>query len=309
MKTAWIASAAVAVLLAACAQPEGADETPEVDAPAEPVEEPVTPPVEEPAAGGDEVSALQMVLSHERRDGDRARDQFRNPGETLTFFEVEPDHAVVEALPGGGWYTRVLAPYVAESGQYMGINYPMDLYEELFGERLTDEARTRLAGWEESFPAQVEGFGGSVAGAFRFGELSEDAAGQADRVLYIRALHNLARSGRLEQSVSDAFTLLKPGGMVGVVQHRANADASDEYADGSNGYMREADIIAAFEAGGFELVGSSDINANPNDTADHQQGVWGLPPTNGGDSEEEDVAPLQSVGESDRMTLKFRKPE
>ena len=308
MKSLWI-TAAAAVLLSACAEPapEPAEDTMPAETEMSEAAEPASTDAAEPAMAEDG-AALAAVLADPRREADLARDAFRNPGATLEFFEVEPGHAVVEALPGGGWYTRILAPYVAEDGQYMAINYSMAVYEDLFAD-MNDETRARLEGWETTFPTLVESFGGEASGAYRFGELPEAAAGQADRVLYIRALHNMARTGRLAVAAEDAFTLLAPGGMVGVVQHRAPADETDERADGSRGYLREADVIAAFEAAGFELAGSSEINANPNDAADYDNGVWMLPPTNGGDSEGEDVPPLQSVGESDRMTLKFRKPE
>ena len=252
---------------------------------------------------------LAAVLADPRRDEDRGRDPFRNPGETLAFFGLEPDMTVVEGLPGGGWYGRIIAPYVSEAGAYHAINYPMDVFEAIFGDRLTEERAAQLAAWEETFPAQVESWGGTAVSAFRFGATPDAAANQVDMVLYIRVLHNMARVGRLDVAANDAFTLLKPGGVAGVVQHRAPADETDERADGSRAYLREADVIAAFEAAGFVLEASSDINANPADTADYEIGVWVLPPTNAGDSDDEDVPPLQSVGESDRMTLKFLKPE
>lgn len=312
MKALWITTAASALLIAACAEP--ASEGPEDAAmPAvaddQAAQSDEASPADASAADvAPEADRLAAVLADPRREADLARDVFRNPAETLAFFEVEPEHTVVEALPGGGWYTRILAPYVAEDGRYMAINYSMEIYGDLFA-NMNDETRARLEGWEESFAGRVQEFGGEAAGLMRFGSVPMEARGQADRVLYIRALHNMARTGRMETAVQDAFTLLKPGGILGVVQHRAPADESDERATGDRGYLREADVIAAFEAGGFEFVGSSEINANPNDSADYDNGVWMLPPTNGGDSEGEDVPPLQSVGESDRMTLKFRRPE
>lgn len=320
MKSLFITTTALsAFLLAACgepaedAAPTDAPETPEaaVEAPAEAPAEPAPAepaPAEEPVAEAPAMDLLDTVLADARRDGDRARDQFRNPAETLRFFEVEPNHTVVDALPGGGWYSRILAPYTEAEGRYMGVNYSMEVFDQLFGDSLTDERRASLAAWEQEFMARDD-FGGAVDGAFRFGGVPAEFEGQADRVLYIRALHNMARTGNLEVAVADAFTLLKPGGIAGVVQHRAPADETDERADGNRAYLRQADVIAAFEAGGFELVETSEINANPNDTADYDIGVWALPPSNAGDSEGEDVPPLQSVGESDRMTLKFRKPE
>lgn len=310
MKTEFLTAAAMsALLLAACAEPAaetGSTETEAADDSAAQSEQSAAP---EAADEAGEAATLADVLADPRRDEDRARDEFRNPAETLEFFEVEPSHTVVEALPGGGWYSRILLPYTEAEGQYMAINYSMPVYEQLFGERLTDDRRASLAAWDETFPETASEWGGEVEGNFRFGGVPAAFEGQADRVLYIRALHNLARTGFMDTAVSDAFDLLKPGGIVGVVQHRAPADETDERATGARAYLRQADVIAAFEAGGFELVETSEINANPNDTADYDIGVWALPPSNSGDSDEEDVPPLQSVGESDRMTLKFRKPE
>lgn len=306
MKHIWM-GVGVAALVAACSPATdttpAADEAPAPDMAAHD-SAPSTEAMEEALAP----VLLEDVLAHPRREDDRARDPYRHPAETLAFFEVEPTHAVVEALPGGGWYGRILAPYVAEAGQYMAINYPMDVYEQLFGDRLQDETfRARLEGWETSFPDQVTEWGGEAAGAFRFGGVPAEFEGAADRVLYIRALHNLARFDRLDGAAADAFALLRPGGVVGVVQHRAPADETDARADGSRGYLREADVIAAFEAAGFVLEASSDINANPADPANHEIGVWTLPPTLALGEENRDA--YIAIGETDRMTLKFRKPE
>ncbi|MGY6661692.1 MAG: class I SAM-dependent methyltransferase [Glycocaulis sp.] len=260
---------------------------------------------------GDEVAAtrdaptLEQVLADPRREADRARDPYRHPRETLEFFEVEADYTVVEALPGGGWYGRILAPWLAAEGEYYGLNYPMSVFEQLFP-NITDEQRVRLEGWEAGFPAAAAEWGGPAQGGYTFGSIPESAAGSADVVLYIRALHNMARFGLLETAVNDAWTLLKTGGVVGVVQHRAPAGETDERADGSRGYLREADVIAAFEARGFVLESASDINANPNDPADHDMGVWALPPSLGGPEETREA--MRAIGESDRMTLRFRKP-
>lgn len=250
--------------------------------------------------------SLDEVLGDPRRDADRARDVWRNPRETLEFFGVEPWHAVVEALPGGGWYGRILAPWLAAEGEYYGLNYPMSVFEQIFP-NMTDEVRTRLEGWEAGFPGQAAEWGGAAQGGYRFGAVPDSAAGSADVVLYIRALHNMARFGQMDVAVDDAWTLLRSGGVVGVVQHRAPADETDERADGSRGYMREADVIAAFEARGFVLEASSEINANPNDPADHEIGVWALPPTLRANGDEQHAANF-AIGETDRMTLRFRKP-
>ncbi len=262
---------------------------------------------DEPDRASEGDRSLQEIIDDPARADDAARDGFRNPRQTLEFFEVEPGDTVVEALPGGGWYTRILLPYLGEDGRYYAVNYPMPVFEQIFADRLTDERRAELADWENTFPGEAAAWGGDVDGAFRFGAVPAELQGEADAVLYVRALHNLARFGMLDMAAQDAFALLEPGGVAGVVQHRAPADETDERADGSRGYLREADVIAAFEAAGFELEDSSDINANPRDTADWEQGVWALPPTLGGPEDERER--MRIIGESDRMTLKFRKPE
>ncbi|WBQ13432.1 hypothetical protein L2D00_01800 [Hyphomonadaceae bacterium BL14] len=314
MKSIWMTTIAAAALLAACADPAqdnqdsaGAMEEGAQDA-ATAMEDGAETMQDAAEDAGDAMAdaagatSLDDVLADARRDGDRARDEWRNPGETLAFFDVQPNHTVVEALPGGGWYTRILLPYTETSGRYMAINYPMPVLEALFGDRMTDERRAAAAGLEQSFPVQAAAWGGEVDGMTRFGEVSDDLAGTADRVLYIRALHNMARTGNLEMAVNDAWTLLAPGGIAGVVQHRAPADEADDRANGSRGYMRQADLIAAFEARGFVFEGASEVNANPNDPADADGGVWTRMPSS--DSEE-----ARAIGETDRMTLRFRKPE
>ena len=330
MKSIWMSAAAASVFaLAACAEPV-ADETETTDAAMEAEAdagetgadeamaddgEAMEPEAEdgaemdaeaetEAAALPDDPDArLAAVLAAERRADDSARDEFRNPEATLEFFGLQPDMTVVEALPGGGWYSRVILPYLGEAGAYYAMTYPMDVLAEIFGDRFEGERREQAAAWEETFPERASEWGGEVDRAFRFGAVPAEAEGTADMVLYIRALHNMARTGRLDVAASDAFTLLAPGGVAGVVQHRAPADETDERADGSRGYLREADVIAAFEAAGFTLEESSEINANPADTADYDRGVWMLAPTLGGGEE------MAEIGESDRMTLRFRKPE
>lgn len=257
---------------------------------------------------------LQTVLAHPRRDEDRARDGARNPGDVVSFFGLTPDMTVVEVLPSGGWYTRVLAPYVAEDGRYGAVNYAMNTFEALFSNNIPDAMRERITAFPSAFPATVQemtaddnGEGGvEVLGAFFFGALPAEMENQADAMLFVRALHNLARLGDLEAAIADAAFLVKPGGVVGVVQHAAQDDAPDEYVDGSKGYLRQSAVIEAFEAGGFEFVAESDVNANPADTTDYPGGVWTLPP---GLRSGEDEERYRAIGESNRMTLLFRLPD
>lgn len=308
--TKLIAASAAVLAAAACAAMPGAEDDADTAVLSAEDAAPAMAAVEEDVvvtvATAD---AFAGVLADPRRDDDRARDGERNPAETLAFFDIQPDHTVVEALPGGGWYTRVLLPYVGETGAYYGANYSADTFKTLFGDRLTEERLASFKAWPDTFPGQIEeSLGMRPDGAFTLAGAPEELHGTVDRFVFIRALHNLNRSGDLAGALTTAHTVLKPGGMVGVVQHRAKADAPDDYADGSKGYLREADVIAAFETAGFEYVGASDVNANPADTADHEIGVWMLKPARRGDVDEAERAQLDAIGESDRMTLVFKKP-
>lgn len=240
---------------------------------------------------------LQLALADARRSGDTARDQYRNPAETLAFFQVEPGMTVVDYMPAGGYYTRVLVPYLGANGRYVGMtpnpraadadgfaNY----FTKLPGEFEAERGKWNLQGAPVSIHASQD--------------LPEALNGQVDRVLIFREMHNLLRSGTMYSELSRIRSLLKPDGMVGIVQHRAKENAPADYLTGSKGYLRQKDVVALMEAHGFELVGQSEVNANPRDTADHPDGVWNLPPTLRGGNEA-----LRSVGESDRMTLLFRK--
>lgn len=248
-------------------------------------------------------TALAYVLEHPRRDNDRARDRHRNPAETLGFFRVEPGMTVVDYMPAGGWYTRVLVPYLGESGTYIALNPAVPAEAAGFMANMRDTAIR--------FPEQATGWtggeGATVAGA-NSGAVPEELRGTVDRVLIFREIHNMMRFGWLYTSLMDVRALLKDDGLVGVVQHRARADAPSGYANGNNGYLREADVIALFQAHGFELVDKSEVNANPNDPANWEGGVWTLPPGYRGAPEgSARRTELDAIGESDRMTLLFRK--
>jgi predicted methyltransferase len=173
------------------------------------------------------------------------------------------------------------------------------------------------ASWTTDFVADAAewaGESGAGAAAFHFGSMPANLEGTADVVFFPRVLHNLARfesdGGYLTEALADAYASLKPGGILGVVQHHARDDMSDEFADGSRGYLKKAFVIAAAEAAGFEFVADSDINANPNDQPTEDDIVWRLPPTLATSREDPELrAELEAVGESNRMTLKFRKPD
>lgn len=278
----------------------------------ETVEETVQEVVEEVAEMTAE--AKLAVILEAQPDEVKARYDARNPAETLAFFGIEPGMKVAEALPGGGWYSKILLPYLGEDGVLVGAHYPDELWS-LFG--FGDEwAATRVEGtanWPDQ-AAEWEIDGAAKIKSYQLTKMPEDASGKLDAVLFIRALHNLNRfsSGDTDymgDTLAETYRVLKPGGIVGVVQHEAPEANSDAWADGSNGYLKEAAVIAAFEAAGFELEASSDINANPADVPSEDEFVWRLPPVLVGTEEgTPERAAYEAVGESNRMTLKFRKP-
>lgn len=253
-----------------------------------------------PAPSGN-FEGLSEVLAHERRAEDRARDLYRHPEETLRFFDVQPHHTVVEYAPGGGWYTRILAPYVSSHGKYIGVVFAGD---DVPIERL----QKLLAGWTEQHPKRVEEMTGIPAvkfSAYYGSGIPEEVYGTVDRILIPRMLHNLLRWEIADQELLAMRKMLKDDGLVGVVQHRAPESAPYTYTDGNKGYLHESDVIAMMELYGFELVGKSEINANPKDPANHEAGVWTLPPSlRLGETDREKYA---AIGESDRATLLFRK--
>lgn len=259
---------------------------------------------------------LDAVLAAQPDDV-RARYEYRHPKETLMFFGIEPGMTVVEGLPGSGWYTKILVDYLGEDGKIIGANYNLDMYS-LFSwmseERLAEERQ-----FAETFPDEAREWAGSedlAADAFYFGSMPDSLAGTADAVLLIRALHNAARfqnAGEgpfLDQILADSFEILKPGGVLGIVQHHARDDMPDAFADGSRGYLKKDFVIEQAEAAGFELAAESDVNANPADQPSEDDVVWRLPPSYSGSRDDaEKRAAVDAIGESNRMTLRFVKPE
>ena len=253
---------------------------------------------------GEMQSAMNKALASQPDDV-KARYIYRNPKETMSFFGIDEGMTVVEALPGGGWYTKILVPSLGSGGTLVGANYPTAIYRN-FG---ADEERiAKQKTWATDWPAQVDKEkpeNSAKVSGFIMGELPAAMAGTADRFLFIRALHNLARfeqdGGHLTTALKSAYDILKPGGIVGVVQHEAPESASDQWASGANGYLKRDFVIAQLEAAGFEFLASSDINANPKDVPGEKDKVWRLPPTS-------DKKEMLAIGESNRMTLKFKKP-
>jgi predicted methyltransferase len=241
--------------------------------------------------------ATDAILAHARRAGDRARDQYRHPAETLAFFKVRPGMTVIDYMPSSGWYTRILVPMLGKGGHYIGLNPAVSAHA-------SEGLRNYMGGLKDKFPPKAAEWDleGAKVEAFNTDDLGEDRNGTVDRVLIFREMHNLHRNGLMHSELTRLHQLLKPGGKLGIVQHRAKPWAPAAYTDGSKGYMRQQDVIGLVEAHGFDLVATSEINANPRDTADYPQGVWEILPSLRTQREE-----LRPVGESDRMTLLFRK--
>ena len=241
---------------------------------------------------------LSAAINHPTRKDDKARDVHRHPVETLAFFHVGPEMKVGEYSPGGGWYSRLLGHYLGGEGQLVGI-YANPLTAT------SDPARQqRLRDQAAGFGAEVAGYTGLPAEKFSGITLDKAAEhkGTFDRILVIRALHGITRSGIADTEIRAMRELLKDDGLIGIVQHRAKADAPWSYANGTKGYLKQQDVIDFMRLNGFELVAASEINANPMDTADHPEGVWEMPPTLATKRED-----LKGKGESDRMTLLFKK--
>jgi predicted methyltransferase len=226
------------------------------------------------------------------------RDRYRHPLETLAFFGVEPDDTVVEIWPGGGWYTEILAPYLASGGGRLyavapewgisGVNKLKDQNAAIYGNIVTAD-----------FPA-------FDSAATRVPD------GTADVVLTFRNVHNWRMGYRRDdkqdyapEAFRQMYAMLKPGGVLGIVDHRL-PESADAERERSSGYIKTSTVMALAEQAGFQFVGASEINANPRDAADWPKGVWTLPPSL--TLKDQDRAKYLAIGESDRMTLKFVKP-
>jgi len=245
---------------------------------------------------------LERAAADPRRKDDRARDAARRPVETMTFFGVRPDMKVGEYAPGGEWYSRFLGLYLGQQGKLVG------LYFNPNASHFDAKAQAGIRAAAAKYPQDVATFTGLPATSFAamtLGDVPEAEKGTFDRILIPRMLHNMLRSNTADSEIRTMRELLKPDGMIGIEQHRAKDDAPYAYVDGSKGYLRTKDVVNLMELHGFELVGSSEVNANPKDAANWPGGVWTLPPTLA--LKDQDRAKYQAIGESDRMTLLFRK--
>lgn len=269
--------------LSACSQPKTEAPAPVIEAPA-----PVT---------------LSSVIGDSRRsDSEKARDQFRNPQATLEFFGVAPGMNVAEVWPG--WYTPIIASYMAvNSGEYTAI-----LYQESAGER----AVKRNTAFADKYVGQAD-FGTVNMASFGRDATPITTPDSLDMILSFRNVHNWMGGGYADKAFADFYAALKPGGILGIVEHRLPESAVQD-PKGKTGYVQESYMKDLAVRAGFEFVEASEVNANPRDTADHPLGVWTLPPRSAipkdGSPEADgfDAALYKNIGESDRATLKFRKP-
>ena len=255
-------------------------------------------------------SALVTAVNSETRSAeDKARDRFRHPAESLEFWGLQPGMTILEVQPGGGWWTEILAPYArATGGKYYATAADLDNPE------LSDGARKARADFEARF-TKPDVYG--TVTLVNFGAKSAPLpANTFDFILSARSVHGWMGNNLQEKVFKDLYGALKPGGILAIEQHRAKPGEQDPKA--VSGYVTEDHVIKLAQQAGFELVAKSEINANPADTADHPFGVWTLPPSSrtrpyseGAEAHDPnfDRTKYDAIGESDRMTLKFRKPE
>jgi predicted methyltransferase len=276
-----VACASLALLAAGCAS-NGTGNTPIASAPAQ-------------AATAAELD--RILAGDQRSEANRARDAYRHPRETLLFFGIRPDMRVVEIWPDNGWYTEIIAPLVQAHGKYYAAQQP-DVGRSQY-------VASQLAAFRAKLAARPELYAG--AEITTLGRDGGDIAPPAsvDLIVTFRNVHNWMAQGWAPQAFAAMYRALKPGGVLGVVEHRGNpTQPQDPIA--KSGYVNEDYAVRLIEAAGFRLVEKSEINANPRDTKDYTQGVWTLPPTYRLGAEDHDK--YAAIGESDRFTLKFIKP-
>ena len=286
-----------AFALAACGSGESPAPATAKPQPAAPVDQPAQPTPPASAASLADAKLDTVLAGGWRSDANKARDQYRHPKQTLAFFDVKPGQTLIEITPGGGWYAEILAPLMKGNGSYIAaISRPRDAG----GEAAQDKSAL-----EKKFEGDAERYGEAKTVVFDGKAPSFGAPGSADVVLTFRNVHNWVGGGNAEAMFKAFFDVLKPGGTLGVVDHRAAAGTDFEKIKDS-GYIPEEMIVKFATDAGFRLADKSEINANPKDTKDYEKGVWTLPPTlTLGDQDKDKYL---AIGESDRMTLKFVKP-
>jgi predicted methyltransferase len=244
-----------------------------------------------------DAALLKVVADPGRTPKYVARDPFRHPAEELAFFGIKPNMTVVEVWPGGGYWTEILGPYLKGSG-HLYAAVPVK------GESQEEDATT--AKWRTHIQEQKDRYGNVTITGLGKGHYDVAPPNSVDLIVTFRNFHNWMDGGYADEALKGMYTALKPGGILGVEDHRGRDDQpQDPHA--KSGYVRQDFTIEAAKKAGFEYVGASEINANPKDTKDYPEGVWTLPPTLAlGDK---DRAKYVAIGESDNYVLKFRKPK
>jgi predicted methyltransferase len=249
----------------------------------------------------EDYSSLQRILSGKHRSAEhKARDKYRHPQQTLEFFEVKKNMTVVEIWPGGeGWYTEILAPYLRKHGLLYAAHFSEDAKEDYF-----KKGRKQFVSKMHQWPKLYNKVTITVLQPPEKLQIAPD--GSADRVLTFRNVHNWMRNDQAPAVFKAMFKALKPGGILGVVEHR-NATAKPQDPKALSGYVSEDYVIALARNAGFEFLAKSEINANNKDIKDYPEGVWTLPPSLR--LKDKDRKKYLEIGESDRMTIKFIKPK
>jgi len=238
------------------------------------------------------------TLGDQRSEANSARDMYRHPWDTLEFFGMQPSMTVVEIWPGGGWYTEILAPALRGTGKLVVASFGEDS-SPAYRPRLHKALLEKFAERPDIYD-QVQVIDFDPPGKSGLGEDNS-----ADMVLTFRNVHNWINGGMENEVFAAMFKALKPGGVLGLVEHRATEGADPKESSGM-GYVSQSHVVKLAAAAGFELEATSEINANPLDTKDYEQGVWTLPPSLA--LKDKDRERYLAIGESDRMTLRFRKP-
>lgn len=293
---------AVALALSACGQQSA---PPSAQAPAKkpaPINQPANPP---PPKSANAVLAerLDPVLAGDWRSPEnRARDRYRHPKETLTFFGLKAGQSVIEITPGAGWYTEILGPLLKDNGKLIAAIGDPNTASSQRSKEYTEKTN---ASYRAKLGADPTHYGAIDVREFAVHDPKFGEPNSVDVVLTFRNVHNWTMSGTDPAMFKAFFDVLKPGGVLGVVDHRA-APGADLAKIKDSGYLPQDYVIKLATDAGFRLDAKSEINANPNDTKDYPKGVWTLPPTF--EEGEKDKAKYLAIGESDRMTLRFIKP-
>lgn len=251
------------------------------------------------ASHADDAARLQEILAGDHRsEASKARDAARHPVETLQFFGLRSDMTLIEILPGGGWYAEILAPFMKDRGTYYAAHFSPNSH--------LGYQPPMLMQFQERVAANPDVYGGTIiTRLYPPAETDIAPPGSADMALTFRNVHNWIMAGTQREHFAAFYRALKPGGILGVVEHRAPAGSSMEVME-TTGYVSEDYVRQLATEAGFEFVAAAEINANPLDTKDYAEGVWTLPPTLR--MGEQDREKYLAIGESDRMTLKFMKP-